>query len=146
MSTSPAVLNPAATDHLAWFITAPGQSDTLMVVMTWFLVLTIFGVGVFYLRLHALPEHMAHGKLSRTQMDVVGALALLALFTHNHAFWVVALFVAMIQIPDFSTPLESIAASLARLAGREPEQPDIALVQIAEDPVPVPAALPSQGA
>ena len=54
-----------------------------------FLIAFVFGIGLFYLRLHALPEHLAHGA-SKVQMQIVGVLALLALFTHNHIFWIAA--------------------------------------------------------
>ena len=51
----------------------------------------------------------------------VAALALLSLFTHNHAFWFAALLLALISIPDlkifdFQSPLRSIAKSLNVLA------------------------------
>jgi hypothetical protein len=112
-------LNPAATDPLPFFMPAPGATDGLYVFTVIFLILMIFGVGVLYLKLHALPEHMAHGG-SKLQFQIVGVLALLALFTHNHIYWVAALLLALIQFPDFSTPLNSISRSLEKLAGLEP--------------------------
>ena len=48
----------------------------------------------------------------------MAVLGLLALFTHNHIFWIAALLLAMVQFPDFSTPIYSIADSLSRMAGR----------------------------
>jgi hypothetical protein len=48
-------------------------------------------------------------------------LCLLALFTHNHLFWVIGLFLAMIDLPDFSTPLRRIAGSVEKMAGVPPE-------------------------
>jgi hypothetical protein len=112
-------LNPAATDHLPFFVTPPGQTDFLFNAMVIFLVAAVFGVGLLYLRLHALPEHMAHGA-SKVQLQVVGVLALLALFTHNHLFWIAALLIALVQFPDFSSPLDSMARSLERLSGSTP--------------------------
>jgi hypothetical protein len=50
---------------------------------------------------------------------------LLALFTHNHLFWVIGLFLAMIDLPDFGTPMRRIARSVEKMAGVEPE-PDAA--------------------
>ena len=47
-------------------------------------------------------------------------LALLALFTHNHLFWIAALLLALVQFPDFSSPLGSMARSLEKLAGSAP--------------------------
>ena len=51
-------------------------------------------------------------------------LAVLALFTHNHLFWVAALVLALIKIPDFITPLNSIASSLRNMADT-PTEPEI---------------------
>jgi len=42
-------------------------------------------------------------------------LALLALFTHNNVFWVAALILALLKLPDFVTPLNSISESLKKL-------------------------------
>lgn len=119
MNEHSAILHPAATDHLPFFITAPGQSDGLFNAMIVFLIVVVFAVGLIYLRLHALPEHLAHGA-SKTQLQLVSVLALLALFTHNHIFWIAALLVALVQFPNFSAPLASMAQSLERMAGRAP--------------------------
>jgi hypothetical protein len=114
-----AMLHPAATDHLPFFITAPGQTDGLFYAMIVFLIVVVFSVGLIYLRLHALPEHLAHGT-SKVQLQLVGVLTLLALFTHNHIFWIGALLLALVQFPNFSAPLASMAQSLEKLAGRAP--------------------------
>jgi len=50
------------------------------------------------------------------QFEIVAVLALIALFTHNHAFWIAGLLLALIPLPDFTTPLSSIAGSLERIA------------------------------
>ncbi|HXV31182.1 MAG TPA: hypothetical protein VD840_12695 [Sinorhizobium sp.] len=113
-------LHPAAVDHLPPFITAPGQTDILFNVMIVFVLFVIFLIGILYLRLHALPEHMAHGA-SKTQLQLVAVLSLIALFTHNHLFWIAALLLAMVEFPDFSSPVRSIARSLAKMAGRREE-------------------------
>jgi multisubunit Na+/H+ antiporter MnhF subunit len=117
MNEHPARLHPAATDHLPFFITAPGQSDGLFYAMIVFLIVVVFSVGLIYLRIHALPEHLAHGT-SKVQLQIVGVLALLALFTHNHIFWIAALLLALVQFPNFSAPLASMAQSLEKMAGR----------------------------
>ena len=116
-------MNPAAPHHLPSFITAPGGSDWLMTVMAVFLVVVVVSVGLIYLRLHALPEHMAH-RTSKVQMQFVAVLALLALFTHNHVFWIAALLLALVELPDFSTPMNSIALSLEKLSRRDRTEPD----------------------
>ena len=115
-SEAVAGMHPAAIEHLPPFITMPGQTDWFMVATGIFLVLMVIAIGVFYLKLHALPEHMAH-RGQKVQYEIVAVLALIALFTHNHAFWIVGLLLALVPIPDFSTPLSSIANSLSRIAG-----------------------------
>ena len=94
-----------------------------MTVMAVFLVVVVVSVGLIYLRLHALPEHMAH-RTSKVQMQFVAVLALLALFTHNHVFWIAALLLALVELPDFSTPMNSIALSLEKLSRRDKTEPD----------------------
>ncbi|WP_034856190.1 hypothetical protein [Sinorhizobium sojae] len=114
----PESLHPAAVEHVPAFITAPGETDVLMNVMVVFVLLIIFLAGVLYLRLHALPEHIAHGA-SKVQLQLVAVLSLIALFTHNHLFWIAALLLALIEFPDFSTPVNSMADSLRRIADRD---------------------------
>jgi len=113
-------LNPLAPHFLPAFVALPGETDWLMTVMAVFLVATVVSVGLVYLKLHALPEHMAH-RTNKVQLQFVAVLALLALFTHNAVFWIAALLLAMIELPNFSTPMNSIALSLERLSGRERE-------------------------
>ena len=108
-------LHPAATHHLPVFVTAPGETDLLFVVMAIFVLLAVIGIGIFYFKLHALPEQMAH-RGQKVQFEIVAVLALLALFTHNHAFWIAGLLLALLPLPDFMTPLSSIARSLDRIA------------------------------
>jgi hypothetical protein len=88
--------------------------------MAIFLIAAVLGAGNIYLRLHSLPERMAH-KSQKLQFEIVAVLGLLALFTHNHLFWVIGLFLAMIDLPDFGTPLRRIAGSVEKLAGVPPE-------------------------
>jgi hypothetical protein len=107
--------HPAAGEHLPAFITGPGQTDVLFVVMAFFLIGAVLLIGTFYFRLHALPERMAH-RGQKVQFEIVAVLALLALFTHNHLFWIAGLLLALVQLPDFSTPIGSMARSLEKLA------------------------------
>lgn len=111
-------LHPAASPHLPVFITAPDQTDVLMVAMAIVLIGAVLAAGVFFFWLHSLPERMVHNK---AQFDIVAVLALLSLFTHIHAFWVAALLLALIEIPNlsfpsFSKPLDRIAGSLETMA------------------------------
>jgi hypothetical protein len=113
--TDSEALHPDAPHHLPFFITAPGTTDVLLVSTGLFLLAAIIAVGVLYFKLHALPEQMAH-RGQKIQFEMVAVLALLALFTHNHAFWVAGLLLALLPLPDFTTPLSSISASLEKLA------------------------------
>jgi hypothetical protein len=112
-------IHPAAPHHLPAFITAPGETDVLTVVMGVFLILAVLIVGNLFLKLHTLPERLAH-KSHKLQFEIVAVLGLLALFTHNHAFWVAGLLLALIDLPDFGTPLGRIAGSLEKIADRSP--------------------------
>jgi hypothetical protein len=112
-------LHPAASHHLPSFITAPGETDVLMVVLSVILVLAVLMFGSVFFRLHSLPERMAH-KSHKLQFEIVAVLCLLALFTHIHLFWVAALLLALIDIPDFGGSLSRIAGSTEKLAGIGP--------------------------
>jgi hypothetical protein len=114
------LLHPSAPHDLPSFITAPGDTDVLMVVVGIILIGAVLAVGNIYLRLHTLPERMAH-KSQKLQFEIVAVLGLLALFTHIHLFWVAGLLLAMIDLPDFGTPLRSIADSVATIAGAQPD-------------------------
>jgi hypothetical protein len=111
-----AELHPAATHHLPAFVTPPGETDIWMMVMAVFLVVAVMAVGTLFLRLHTLPERMAHRE-HKLQFEIVAVLGLLALFTHMHIFWVAGLLLALIDLPDFGSPLRRMASSLERLAG-----------------------------
>src|SRR5215207_4140455 len=109
-------VHPAAGHtHLPAFIPDPGGTDVLMTVMAVFLVIAVLAVGNLFLRLHTLPERMAH-RTHKLQFEIVAVLGLLALFTHMHIFWVAGLLLALIDLPDFGTPIRSMANSLERLS------------------------------
>jgi NADH:ubiquinone oxidoreductase subunit 5 (subunit L)/multisubunit Na+/H+ antiporter MnhA subunit len=114
-----ASLHPAAPHHLPGFITTPGETDVLMTVMAVVLVVAVLAIGLLFLRLHTLPERIAH-KSHKLQFEIVASLGLLALFTHMHIFWVAGLLLALIDIPDFGNPLRRIAGSLETIAGLRP--------------------------
>src|SRR5262245_20484499 len=130
-------LNPAAPHHLPSFITAPGETDVLMVVMGFILLLGILMFGILFLRLHSLPERVAH-KSHKIQFEIVAILCLIALFTHIHIFWVAALILAFIDIPDFGGSLARIATSAEKIPDVRPEGGDapqaLAAVRQADQP------------
>jgi hypothetical protein len=117
-------LHPMGPHHLPFYIVAPGETDWLMVATGLILIGAVFSVGLLYLYLHSLPERMAH-KTQKLQFEVVAVLGLIALFTHEHLYWIAALVLAMIELPDFGTPLRSIAGSVERIAdGASPSDDD----------------------
>jgi hypothetical protein len=136
-------LHPAATHHVPAFITAPGETDVLMVVMAVILLISVLGFGILFFRLHALPEQMAH-KSHKLQFEIVAVLGLISLFTHMHIFWIAGLLLAMIDLPDFGTPLNRIAGSAEKLAGLKPGEgaadAQAAGVAPAEPPIDLPGA------
>lgn len=111
--------HPAASHYLPSFITGPGETDVLMIVMAVFSVLFVVMIGVLYFRLHALPDRFAHKKV---QLEIVCVLGLIAMFTHMHIFWIAGLLLAMIDLPDFGTPLRRIADSTEKIAGIKPRE------------------------
>jgi hypothetical protein len=114
-------IHQGATNHLPSFITAPGQTDVLMVVMGVVLLFSVLGFGVFFFRLHTLPERIAH-RTHKIQFEIVAILGLIALFTHMHIFWIAGLLLAFIELPDFGTSLNRIAESTETLAGIKPPE------------------------
>ncbi len=118
-------MHPAAPHHLPFFIPGADGSDPLLVGTGIFLIATIFWVGVLYWKLHSLPERMAH-RTHKLQFEIVAVLGLISLFTHMHIFWIAGLLLAMIDLPDFGSPLQSIAGSVERIADATPGAPDAA--------------------
>ena len=137
--------HPVASHHLPAFITAPGETDILMVIMGVILAISVLAFGILFLRLHSLPERMAH-RTHKLQFEIVAVLCLIALFTHMHIFWVAALLLAMIDLPDFGTSLNRIAGSAEKIAGIGPgeglqENAVATPVEAAVAAKPVPAAV-----
>jgi hypothetical protein len=112
-------LHPAAPHHLPAFIAAPGETDTFMVIMALVLIIAVLAIGLLFLRIHTLPERIAH-KGHKLQFEIVAVLGLLALFTHIHLFWVIGLLLALIDIPDFGGAFGRMAGSLEKIAGIPP--------------------------
>jgi hypothetical protein len=117
----PSSLHPAAPHHLPWFFVEPGETDVLMVVTAVMLIAAVLGIGILFLRVHSLPERLAH-KGKKIQFEIVAVLCLLALFTHVHLFWVIALLLAIIDIPDFGGSMSRMAGSLEKIARITPDK------------------------
>lgn len=118
-------MHEMAPHHLPSFLPSVDGSDPLFTGIIVFMLISALLVGTLYLRLHALPEQMAH-HLSPVQFTLVAVLGLLALFTHQNLYWVAALLLALMRIPDLEGPLNSIAASLRAMQGDkiDPESVD----------------------
>ena len=115
-------IHPLAPHSLPPFVGGADGSDPLFSAIIFIVILAVLGVGVFYLKLHAIPEQLAH-KHGNTQSQLIMVLALLALFTHNNIFWVAALILALLKLPDFLTPINSISESLKKLTPEETDAP-----------------------
>lgn len=105
--------------HLPFYLPGPDGSDPVMVAAGIFLLIAVVTFGILFLRLHTLPERMAH-RGRKTQFEIVAVLGLLALFTHMHIFWVAGLLLALIDLPDVTGPLRRIAGSSEVIAGLPP--------------------------
>ena len=111
-------MTPAAPHHLPWFITTPGESDGLSTAMVVFVIVAIFLIGTLFLYLYQLPmQYSRRGRrIHKVQAEIVAVLALIALFTGTPLFWVAGLLLALVQLPDLWTPINSMAQSLRVLA------------------------------
>lgn len=112
-----AEMHPAAPHHLPKFLPGPDGSDPLFTAVVVSILIMVMIVGVMYFKLHALPERLGE-KHNSAQLQLISVLAVLALFTHNNVFWVLALLIAVVRIPDFLTPLQTIANSLAKMSSQ----------------------------
>jgi hypothetical protein len=129
--------HPLAVHHQPLFITSPGQTDVLLVIIALVVVAVVLVLGVFFFWLHNLPERLVHNS-TKVQFDIVAALALLSLLTHIHLFWVLALLIALVKIPmpDFTGLLGRIAGSLEQIADATPAKSTGPGPSKASDPPP----------
>ena len=125
-------VHPLAPHVLPPFVGGADGSDPLFSAIIFIVIIAVLGIGVFYLKLHAIPEQLAH-KHSNTQSQLIMVLALLALFTHNNIFWVTALILALLKLPDFLTPINSISESLKKLTADQSGQQSADVEKPGED-------------
>lgn len=111
-------VNDALDKNLPIFITAPGEADWLFICVVVFVVFLVLALGVIYLSLHSIPEGMVK-KTNTTQFQLVAILALLALFTNEHIYWIAALLLATFQLPDYGAMLDSMTKSLSIIAAND---------------------------
>ena len=74
-------------------------------------MLVAIGFGALYFTIQAIPDRLANSA-SKVQLQIVGLLGLLSLFTMNNAYWVAALLLAAVRIPDLATPLRDISRAM----------------------------------
>ena len=98
-------------DNLPFYITGPGESDILFAAVTISLIAIVVGFGALYFTIQAIPDRIVKGA-SKSQMQLVGLLGLISLFTMNNLYWIAAILLAAIRIPNIMTPLTDIARSL----------------------------------
>ena len=84
-------------EHLPFYITGPGESDILFTAVAVALVAIIIGFGALYFTIQAIPDRMVKGA-GKAQMQVVGLLGLISLFTMNNIYWVAALLIVLLGI------------------------------------------------
>ena len=98
-------------DLLPFYITGPDETDVLFGAVTVALIAILVGFGALYFTIQAIPDRLVKGT-SKAQMQLVGLLGLISLFTMNNLYWVAAILLAAIRIPDFMAPLNAIAGAL----------------------------------
>ncbi len=103
-------------DETSFFVTGPGETDGMLIAVAVLLFLIILGFGALYFTIQAWPDRLAKGT-GKVQLQFVGLLGLISLLTLNNAFWIAALLVAAVRIPDFLTPIREIASSLKKRSG-----------------------------
>jgi hypothetical protein len=123
-------------EHLPFYITGPGETDVLFGAVAVALVLIVVGFGAVYFTIQAIPDRMVKGS-SKAQMQIVGLLGLISLFTMNNIYWVAALLIAAVRIPDVVTLFRSQARSQRKmsksLAGMAPAEATTAPVTASQD-------------
>jgi len=118
-------------EHLPFYITAPSETDILFGAVTIALIAIVVAFGALYFSIQAIPDRIAEGT-SKTQMQLVGLLGLISLFTMNNLYWVAAILLAAIRVPDFMTPLRDIAGSL-RSRSESEAKPAVSDIREAEE-------------
>ena len=101
-------------DNLPFYITGPGESDILFTAVTISLIVIVVGFGALYFTIQAIPDRIVKGT-SKSQMQLVGLLGLFSLFTMNNLYWIAAILLAAIRIPNLMEPLTDISRSLRSL-------------------------------
>ncbi len=124
-------LGSVAREHLPFYITGPGETDILFGAVAVALVAIVIGFGALYFTIQAIPDRIVEGA-GKAQMQVVGLLGLISLFTMNNAYWIAAILLAAVRIPDIVTPLQEIAR--ARTGSAVPPEDEVGQQRLAQEP------------
>lgn len=92
-------LSEEAMARLPFWVTPPGETDGFLVAVGCLLVLILLGFGALYFTIQAIPDRMAAGT-HKVQMQIVGVLGLISLFTLNNAFWIAAILIAAVPLHE----------------------------------------------
>jgi len=98
-------------DDIPFFISGPGETDVLFVIVAVALALAVLALGTVSLTIRAWPDRLAAGA-AKWQLQLVAILGLLSLITFNNLIWLAALVLAVIRFPDLVTPLKDLTRSL----------------------------------
>lgn len=94
-------------NRLPFWVTPPGQSDGFLVVVGFVLVASLLGFGALYFTIQSIPDRMAAGA-HKVQMQLVGVLGLISLFTLNNAFWIAAILIAAVPLHEIFPTMKPI--------------------------------------
>ncbi len=92
-------ISDEALARLPFWVTPPGETDGFLVFVGLLLVVVILGFGALYFTVQAIPDRMAAGT-HKVQMQLVGVLGLISLFTLNNAYWIAAILIAAVPLHD----------------------------------------------
>lgn len=109
-------IHSMAPADLPGFLAAADGSDPLFTGVVIGVIVLALILGAVFFRVHNLPDHIAEGD-NATQARLVAVMVLIALLSGNEVFWVAALILALVKIPDLTTPLNAIADTLRQRPG-----------------------------
>lgn len=99
-------LSTEALELLPFWVTAPGESDTFMLVVGLSLILLLWGFGALYFTIQTLPDRMGAG-FHKVQIQLVSVLGLISLFTLNNAFWIAGILIAAVPLHEIFPSLKA---------------------------------------
>lgn len=92
-------ISDEALARFPFWVTPPGETDSFLITVGLLLVLVLMGFGALYFTVQAIPDRMAAGA-HKVQMQLVGVLGLISLFTLNNAFWIAAILIAAVPLHE----------------------------------------------